>query len=390
MGSDTVPSGRAAIMLRGPEDRYMRTLLVAVAAFTLVTAYGITGRAQGGGAPQAGSAPVGTADAGKAHYAFGNTSCSNCHGTEGQGAFGPPLAGRKLTYQRFRAYVRNPLGRMPAYIESELTDQEIADIVVYFNSLPPAPKPAPWRTPLPVGAPRGQQLAIAVIGCAQCHGATFETPRHGAAEVSGDFEWFKHMVYDHTTGQREQWALLDRSLQPVTPYGAGPPGRNRIRMGNYSRQRLPESILREMWDWASDLGVHLAVLRGQITAGETGPNGATYTVGVTNTGVKGKGVTNEDVTVAVALPSGAKVVSTTGGGYEGVKHDEEMKSDVAMWRIPSMAAGDRQSFTITLAAPASELRGRIRWAKPAVKADTEVDFALATGGRGGRGGRGGV
>ena len=54
-----------------------------------------------------------------------------------------------------------------------------------------------------------------------------------------------------------------------------------------------------------------------------------------------------------------------------------------------MAAGDRQSFTITLAAPASELRGRIRWAKPAVKADAEVDFALATG-RGGRGGRGGV
>jgi hypothetical protein len=136
----------------------------------------------------------------------------------------------------------------------------------------------------------------------------------------------------------------------------------------------------------NDLGVHLAVLRGRITAGESNSGGVTYTVEAVNTAVKGKGITNEDVTVAVALPPGAKVVSTTGGGYEGIRHDEEVKSDVAVWRVPRMAAGDRQSFTITLAAPAAELRGRIRWAKPAVNADGEVDFALATGGRGGRGG----
>ena len=191
----------------------MRTLVVAVVAFVLVAAYGVTGRAQGGAA---GSAPVGNVEAGKTHYAFGNTSCSNCHGVEGQGSFGPALAGRNLTYARFRGYVRSPLGRMPAYVESELTHQEIADMVAYFNSLPPAPKPAAWRTPLPKGAPRGQQLAVSVIGCAQCHGATFETPRHGAAEVTGDFEWFKHMVYEHTAGQREHWAQLDRSLQPLT------------------------------------------------------------------------------------------------------------------------------------------------------------------------------
>jgi len=209
------------------------------------------------------------------------------------------------------------------------------------------------------------------------------TPRHGAAEVTGDFEWFKHMVYEHTTGQREQWALLDRSLQPVTPFVGGPPGRNRIRMGNYSRQRLPEPMLKEIWDWMNDLGVHLAVLRGRITAGEAGPSGATYTVEVINTGVKGKGITNEDVTVAIALPAGTKVVSAAGGGYEGVRHDAEAKSDVAVWRVPRLAAGDRQSFTITLAAPATALRGTIRWAKPAVKADDEVTFALATG-RGGR------
>ena len=67
------------------------------------------------GSAQAPAAPVGNAAAGKVHYTFGNTSCSNCHGIDGEGRYGQPLAGRKLTYARFRAYVRNPLGRMLAY-----------------------------------------------------------------------------------------------------------------------------------------------------------------------------------------------------------------------------------------------------------------------------------
>ena len=62
-----------------------------------------------------------------------------------------------------------------------------------------------------------------------------------------------------------------------------------------------------------------------------------------------------------------------------------MVTEAVSWRVPRMAPGDRQSFTITLAAPATTLRGTIRWAKPAVKADPEVEFAWATG-RGGRGG----
>ena len=362
----------------------MRRFLIAVFVLALPLAHAGTRAAQTG--PAAGAnAPVGNAEAGKAVWALGNTSCRNCHGGDGEGAFGPALAGRKLTYARFRNYVRNPLGRMPAYIEKELTDQEIADLAAYFDGLPPAPKQSPWREPLPEDAPRGQQLVVAVIGCAQCHGATVTTPRHGAAEVSGDFEWFKHQVYEHTSAQREQWAMLDRSLQPVTPSAAGPPGRDRIRMGNYSRARLPETTLKEIWDWMTELGPHLAVLRGRVAAGAVDTNGALYTVEVVNAGVKDKGVTNEDVTVSIALPPGAKVASAT-GPYEGVRHDDEAKSDVAVWRVPRMPAGDRQTFSMTLAQPASALRGTIRWAKPAVnKEDAEVEFALATG-RGGRGG----
>jgi len=137
------------------------------------------------------------------------------------------------------------------------------------------------------------------------------------------------------------------------------------------------------------LGVHLPVLRASVKAGAPAPDGVTYTVEVVNAGVKGKGVVNEDVTVSLALPAGAKVVTAT-GPYEGVKPDAEAKSDVASWRVPRMAAGDRQTFTITLAQPAASLRGVIRWRTPKVnEEDSDVTFAYsATGGRG-RGGAGG-
>lgn len=353
----------------------MRTWIAGVFIVLLPLAQVGTRAAQNAGAP------TGTPDAGKAVWALGNTSCRNCHGGDGEGAFGPVLAGRNFTYARFRGYVRAPLGRMPGYVESELTDQEIADLVAYFNSLPPVAMPGRWRVELPKDAPRGQQLALAVVGCGQCHGATLDTPRHGAAEVNGDFEWFKKMVYQHVAAQREQWAQLDRTVAPVTPQPAGPPGRNRVRMGIYSPARLPESTLKEMWDWAADLGL-LVPLSGRITAAA---QPSTYTVNVANAGVKGKGLVAEDVTVEVELPDNAKVVNTTGAGYEGMKKNGEGKT-VAAWRVPRLAPTEQQSFNLTLAGAATSLRGTIRWARPAVKADDEVNFQLATGGRGGRGG----
>jgi mono/diheme cytochrome c family protein len=99
--------------------------------------------AQAADAAQTPTSPSGTVDAGRAVWAMGNTSCRNCHGGEGEGAFALALAGRKLTFERFRDYVRSPKGRMPGYVASELTDQEIADLVAYFDSLPPAANRVP-------------------------------------------------------------------------------------------------------------------------------------------------------------------------------------------------------------------------------------------------------
>jgi mono/diheme cytochrome c family protein len=362
----------------------MRRFLIAVVLLALPAAYAAGARASA----QAPAAPVGDPVAGKVHYTFGNTSCSNCHGVDGEGRFGPPLAGRKIPYARFRAYLRNPLGRMFSYAETELTDQEIADMVAYLDTLTAGAKPPiAWRTPLPKMAPRGQQLAVGVWGCAQCHGATFDTPRHGSAEVTGDFEWFKRQVYEHSKTQREQMTMLDPKLPRVTPNFGGPPTRTppRLRMGNYNRARLPESTLKEIFDWMMDLG-HLPVLAARVTPGPAEAGGTTYTIVVSNSAVKDKGVNVEGVNVAVVLPAGAKVVRTTGEGYQGVRHDEEAKADVAVWKIARMAAADQQTLTLTLPSAVPQLRGRITWDAPTVKADPEVDFAYsATGGRG-RGG----
>ena len=345
----------------------------------------------GGGAPAAagdivtleGTTLKGSISQGKLHYTFGNTSCTNCHGLNAVGAFGKELAGRNLTYEYVHNAIRNgsPTGMMPAFDEANVTDQEIADLVAYWNSLPPSTGHLKWRTELPPNAPVGQQLAVALIGCAQCHGATMDTPRHGAAEAGGDFEWFKNMVYHHTTQEPKHWAALDPAIPHSTPGPSGPPGRNRIRMGNYNPMITQEVMLKVIFDWISDLGF-LPPLTTRVTAGAPAADGVTYTIEVFNAGMKGKGLGAEGVNVEVALPAGTEVKAGTGLGY-AVKMDEKTKGPVVTWKFPKMIAGDVQKVTFTAAAAVPGFRGELTWDKPVVKADPEVRFNFGNVGRGG-------
>ena len=59
----------------------MRKFLVAVFVLALPLAHAGTRAAQGGDA-----APVGDPAAGKVVFTIGNTSCRNCHGTDGEGS----------------------------------------------------------------------------------------------------------------------------------------------------------------------------------------------------------------------------------------------------------------------------------------------------------------
>src|SRR5262245_47999646 len=72
------PGRESGTYIKKLRRRHMRTsLLFAILVLTLTVAQSGTGVAQGG-APQAGDPANG-----KAVFAFGNTSCTNCHGLEG-------------------------------------------------------------------------------------------------------------------------------------------------------------------------------------------------------------------------------------------------------------------------------------------------------------------
>ena len=349
----------------------MRTSLFAILVLAISIAQ------SGSGAAQGPAQPAGDPANGKAVFAFGNTSCTNCHGLEAQGGWGPDLAGRRITYDQAVAAIRNPMWRMPAFVPSQLSDQEIRDMVAYWNTLPLAPAIGKWRNEAPATGPRAQQMAVNVLGCGQCHGNTMSTPRHGAAGMNADFEWFKKQVYNHATVMPEQWKQLDAERQ-----------RGRVRMGNFSPRRVPEAQLKEIWDWMNELGM-VVPLVARLTGGQTTATGTTYTLEVENEGLKDKGLTAEDVTISLVLPPGTKAVSATGTGYQGANRDEKANADVVVWRLPKLVAHEHQNFTITLAgAPAGDAvpRGTVAYAKPTAKSDAVVNFALQRPGGRGRGG----
>lgn len=313
--------------------------------------------AQGGNTPAAGNAQAGQAWWETASLSF----CSRCHGIKGEGGFGPDLAGRLLSVDQYNRAIRRPWGIMPAYTEQQMSDQDIANLNAYLTGLPRVPAPGAYRIQLPDRAPAGQQLAIAGIGCAQCHGATLNNPRAAMGGIAADFNWFQKMVYEHTTTMPEYRNLVG---EPATP----------LRMGNYSRTRLPESQLREVWGWLTD-GVGFRVpITAQLSAGVSAGNRVTYTLSVENEGLVGKGLTAEELTVALRLAPGVTVASTTGVGYQGVRGDPQAKVDTAVWQVPRMAPRDKQTFTITVASAAAVKEaiggGTLRWSRPTWKDGT--------------------
>jgi cytochrome c553 len=309
---------------------------------------------------------AGDAAAGKAYWdrlAPRLTDCKDCHGLNGEGGFGPDLAGRGLNAAQIEVAVRQPWGIMPAFVESQVSDKDAADLAAYFASLPKPAAPGKWRVEVPPNAPPGQ-VTLITMGCGQCHGATFNGPRGntlGAYNI--DFDGFANMVYNHTTAMPQYRAAL------------GVAGTN-LDMGNYSRTRLTLGQLRQIYFWARDeIGVR-APMAGQIAKGETGPSGVTYPVTVTNTGVQGRGVIAEGLTISLTIPADTTVVAATGTGYQGVHTDEKTKASVATWKLPRSAPKDQEKLSVTLSKPVTataNLRGDIRWTKPSPKSGPSAD-----------------
>jgi mono/diheme cytochrome c family protein len=70
---------------------------------------------------------------------FHRTGCFECHNYQGQGGVGPRLT--VVGFDALKAYVRGANGNMPPYRPSVLSDDEIADIYAYLQSIPKPPAP---------------------------------------------------------------------------------------------------------------------------------------------------------------------------------------------------------------------------------------------------------
>jgi len=317
-------------------------------------------------AQTASAQPAGDAAAGKAYWdrlAPRLTDCKDCHGLNGEGGFGPDLAGRGLSAAQVERAARQPWGIMPAFVESQVSSKDAADLAAYFATLPKPATPGKWRVEVPPNAPPGQVTMIS-MGCGQCHGATFNGPRgNSLGAYTMGFAEFANMVSNHTTATPAYRATLGNNA-------------TNLDMGNFSRARLSEGQLRQIYLWARDEIGMRAPMAGQIAKGEVGPNGVTYPVTVTNNGVQGRGVIAEGLTINITIPADTTVVAGDGTGYQGVHTDERTKATVATWKLPRSAPKDQAKLSITLSKPATaaaNLRGDIRWTKPSPKSGPSTD-----------------
>ncbi len=110
-----------------------RIVMAALAAAALCAATFGMARAQD-------AAPSG--DAAKGKRIFLAEGCFTCHGRSGQGGAyngpAPILAHTMLPFDGFKGQIRNPADDMPAFSDAVLSDQDIADIYAFVQTLPAA------------------------------------------------------------------------------------------------------------------------------------------------------------------------------------------------------------------------------------------------------------
>lgn len=82
---------------------------------------------------------TGHGDAARGKQLFMQDGCYECHGDVGQGGVGFRLAPNPLPTAVILAYIRNPSGEMPPYVSKVISDQDVADIHAYLETIPKPP-----------------------------------------------------------------------------------------------------------------------------------------------------------------------------------------------------------------------------------------------------------
>ncbi len=79
-------------------------------------------------------------DAANGAQLFTDYTCYGCHGYTGETGRGPRLNPPRLRQAQFIAYLRNPPNprQMPPYRQADVSDQKLADIYAFLESLPSA------------------------------------------------------------------------------------------------------------------------------------------------------------------------------------------------------------------------------------------------------------
>src|SRR5882757_10885922 len=84
------------------------------------------------------------ASAEKGKAAFVQHGCWQCHAFQGQGGVtGPKLAPDPIAFEAFQAFLRASDRNMPPYPEAILSNDDLADIYAYLQSIP---KTADYKT----------------------------------------------------------------------------------------------------------------------------------------------------------------------------------------------------------------------------------------------------
>jgi mono/diheme cytochrome c family protein len=81
-------------------------------------------------------------DAAKGKIAFVKNGCYQCHGFVGQGGqAGAKLAPKPMPQEAFVNFVRTTNRAMPPYSEQILSNEDLADIYAYLETIPAGPDP---------------------------------------------------------------------------------------------------------------------------------------------------------------------------------------------------------------------------------------------------------
>lgn len=125
-----------------------------------------------------GSLPVDVAqanpsmDAAAGKTAWDAKLCKNCHGANAEGKLARALANYEKTADDVIKQVRTPRAQMPAFSSTQVTDQQLKDMVDYFKSLPAA-----QFTFTPYAPAAGDDPGKTLFNqkrCAGCHGSDAE------------------------------------------------------------------------------------------------------------------------------------------------------------------------------------------------------------------------